>query len=414
MIHSSPSFQWTSQRVQNMPSSIFHTIDKAKAKARQERAIIDLSIGSSDLAPPRVAIEALAAAVQDERTYGYCLHAGTQPLRQAITTWYAKRFPEAPTLDSDAHALSLIGSQEGFIHLLLATTDVGDTILLPDPYYPIYKGAIALAGLQEYSMPLQAEHNFLPRLEAIPSAVAQRAKVMVLSYPNNPTSAVADEAFFQRAIDFCLEHHILLIHDFPYLEMCFDGYRAPSILSIPRALETAVEFYSASKSFHMSGFRLGWVLGNPEALNALQKAKSVIDFNQYLGIQKAVIAALEAYDGSEDRITLKQRRDVLVSALAAEGWHIPTPKATMFAWAKLPENVIRYYERQKEATGLAPCVAFCLELIAETGVCTSPGSAFGTQGYGYLRFALVQPPEVLRAAAQAIGKKFRSLAEKGA
>ena len=381
---------FASRRTQKMPESVFDTLDRAKARARRAgKEIIDLSIGSSDVAPPAVALKALRDATYRPETYGYCLFSGTEPLRRAVSNWTARRFSWVP--DPETQVLSLIGSQEGLAHLLFATTDPGDLILAPDPGYPSYYGAMMLAGLELARMPLLEENGYLPDLNAVPAETARRAKVMILSYPNNPTAATAPEAFLQEAITFCLEHGILLIHDFPYADMVYGDYRAPSVLTQPGALGTAVELYSASKSFHMGGFRIGWAVGNADALSALAKVKGAVDFNQYLGIQAAAVAALESAEADVKRAakTFQTRRDALVETLNAAGWPTPLPQASMYVWTRLPR-------------GYPDSFSFALTLTEATGVCVAPGRAFGEQGEGYVRFALVREPEVLARAAARI------------
>ncbi len=247
------SNRFASKRVQAMPESVFATMDRAKARAQARGLeIIDLSIGSSDVAPPVVALAALRAATHNPETYGYCLHTGTGPLRRAVSAWTARRFGFAP--DPETQVLPLIGSQEGFANLLLATTDPGDLILAPDPGYPSYYGAIALAGLELARMPLLEPNGYLPDLSTISSETSRRAKILLISYPNNPTAAVATDAFMREVVAFCRAHTILLVHDFPYVDTVYGDYRAPSVLMQMGALDTAVELYSASKSFHMGGF----------------------------------------------------------------------------------------------------------------------------------------------------------------
>lgn len=338
--------RFTSRRVGAMPESVFDRMDAAKAAVRASgREVIDLSIGSSDLPPPAEALAALRIAVDDPATHGYCLASGTEPLRRAAVAWHHDRY--GTDLDPEGHALALIGSQEGFAHLLWAVADAGDAVLLPDPGYPSYLGAATAAGLGVIPVPLRAEHGFLPDLAAIPPADARRAEALVLNYPNNPTAGVADEAFFDHAIAFCTEYDLLLVHDFPYVDTV-DGERcAPSVLARPGGLEVAVELYSASKSFHMGGFRVGWALGHPDAIAALARAKGAIDFNPYLGIQRALVAALA-------RPREAARRD--------------------------------------EA------------LVQETGVALAPGRAFGRQGEGYVRFALVRDEATLRRAAESAAR----------
>ncbi len=378
--------RWASNRVRAMPESVFNVMDRAKrAAAAKGLSLIDLSIGSSDLLPPQVALEALREATHDPATYGYCLPSRTLPLREAVSQWFARRY--SLPLEPETQVLPLIGSQEGFANLLLAVTDPGDLVLAPDPGYPSYYGAIALAGLELATMPLLAENDFLPDLNVIPGATAARAEVMVLSYPNNPTAAAASDDFFQEAVDWCLAHHVLLVHDFPYVDTVYGGYRAPSVLTQRGALDTAIELYSCSKSFHMGGFRMGWAAGNADAVAALAQAKSAIDFNQYLGMQRAAVAALDAGEAAlrEAARTFGARRDALVGALNAAGLPTPLPKASMYVWTRLP-------------AGLDDSFKFAVSLAEETGVLLAPGRAFGEEGEGYVRFALVQPPGRLREA----------------
>ena len=382
--------RWASRRVRNMPASMFNTMDAAKCQARSRGLeIIDLSLGSSDLPAPDSAVEVLSHAIRASETHGYCMHSGTRPLREAATGWYNRRY--GGTLDADRNIQVLIGSQEGFAHLLLGVTDPGDTILLPDPGYPSYFGAVALAGLEVMTVPLLEERSFLPDLTAISSDAARRARVMALSYPNNPTSAVASREFFQQAIDFCRANEILLVHDFPYVDMVYGDYEAPSVLALPGGMETAVELYSCSKSYHMGGFRVGWAAGNPDAIEALAQVKGAIDFNPYLGIQRAAVAALNL-PRAETRRTARvfeERRDVLVGALNDVGWKTRLPLASMYVWSRLPGGLTDSYE-------------FAINLVLETGVCLAPGRAFGERGEGFVRIALVREPDALQRAVRHI------------
>ena len=380
--------RFASKRARAMPESVFYKMDRAKARARAKGLeIIDLSIGSSDVAPPAAALAALRQATDDPETYGYCLHTGTGELRRAVASWIDGHF--GLSVDPETQVLPLIGSQEGLANLLLATTDPGDLILAPDPGYPSYYGAIALAGLELQTMPLREANGYLPDLGAIPEDVARRAKVLLISYPNNPTAAVAPEAFMRAVVAFCQQHEILLVHDFPYVEMVYGDYRAPSVLTQPGGMATAVELYSASKSFHMGGFRIGWAVGNEEALAALAKVKSAVDFNQYLGIQRAAVVALTSAAPITRAAahTFETRRDVLVEALNASNWPTPLPQASMYAWTRLPP-------------GLQDSFVFSLALAEATGVCLAPGRAFGEEGEGFVRFALVREPEALLRAVQ--------------
>ena len=369
-----------------MPQSVFAVMDEAKAKAQVKGLeLIDLSIGSSDLAPPEAALEALREATYDPATYGYCLHRCTRPLREGVARWYGERF--AKRIDPETEVLPLIGSQEGLANLLFATTDPGDTVLLPDPAYPSYFGAVAAAGLDVVTLPLLEENDFLPDLSALTSEAARQARVLVISYPNNPTAAVATEAFMAEAVSFCIDNDTLLIHDFPYVDTVFGDYEAPSILTQRGGMEVGVELFSASKSFHMGGFRIGWAVGNRDAIAALAQLKGAIDFNQYLGIQRAALAALEQprTKTRQDARVFEARRDELVSILNASGWETPLPQASMYVWTRLP-------------AGLTDSFAFTVCLAEATGVCLAPGRAFGERGEGFVRFALVREPEALSRA----------------
>lgn len=371
-----------------MPDSVFYRMDRAKARARAKGLeIIDLSIGSSDVAPPAAALSALRQATEDPATYGYCLHTGTGELRRAVSSWMEGHF--GLRVDPETQVLPLIGSQEGLANLLLATTDPGDLILAPDPGYPSYYGAMALAGLELHTMPLREASGYLPDLRAIPPDTARRAKILLISYPNNPTAATAPETFMQEVVAFCQQHAILLVHDFPYVEMVYGDYCAPSVLTQPGGMATAVELYSASKSFHMGGFRIGWAVGNEDALAALAKVKSAVDFNQYLGIQRAAVAALTSANAVTRAAarTFETRRDALVAALNEADWATPLPQASMYVWTRLPP-------------GVRDSFAFALALAEETGVCLAPGRAFGEEGEGFVRFALVREPAVLSQAVR--------------
>ncbi len=373
-----------------MPDSVFAVMDDAKDyAAKKGLEVIDLSLGSSDLNPPLAAIEALQKAVVDKKTYSYCLHSCTEAFRREAANWYQRKFDKK--IDPMTEVLSLIGSQEGMANLLLATTNPGDTVLMPDPGYPAYFGAVAIAQLQIAKMPLLAENDFLVDFTKIDAELAKKAKAMVINYPGNPTAGVADDSFMQEAVDFCLENQILLIHDFPYVDMVFAGYKAPSILKQKGGIDTGIELFSTSKSFHMGGFRMGWAIGNSDAIAALKKIKSAIDFNQYLGIQRAAMEAMKAPKSKliADAEIYQSRRDILVELLNENGWKVSLPKASMYVWAKLPK-------------GLTDSFAFCVNLAKSTGVSLAPGRGFGEGGEGYVRFALVKEPEVLKTAVAKI------------
>lgn len=358
-------------------------MDAAKERARAAgHSVIDLSIGSSDQSPPEAALEALREATRDPATYRYPLFSDTRPLREAAATYLQRRF--GLVIDADTEVLPLIGAQEGLAHLLLAVTDPGDTLLLPDPCYPPYLGAAAVAGLNVLTLPLLPERGFLPDLAAVPADVRPRA--LLLNYPNNPTSAVADAAFFAGAAAWCRSRGALLIHDHPYAELTFGTYRAPSALEA--GLEGAVELHSLSKTHHLGGFRVGFAVGDRQAIAALARVKGAVDFHPYLGIQRAATAALSLPDeaGRAGAQLFQQRRDTLVPALRHLGWEVALPQASMYVWARVP--------------GLEDSVAYAVRAAETTGVLLNPGRAFGKRGEGFVRFALVQPPEVLVEAAR--------------
>lgn len=366
-----------------MPGSVFALMDAAKGRARAAgRSIIDLSIGSSDQAPPEPALDALREATRDPQTYRYPLFSDTRPLREAAAAYLERRFGLG--LDAETELLPLIGAQEGLAHLLLAVTDPGDTLLLPDPCYPPYLGAAAVAGLNVVTLPLLPERGFLPDLDAVPEDVRPRA--LLLNYPNNPTSAVADAAFFREATAWCRARGTLLIHDHPYAELTFGDYRAPSALEA--GTEGVVELHSLSKTHHLGGFRVGFAAGDRHAVAALARVKGAVDFHPYLGIQRAAAVALGLPDevGRAGARIFEARRDALVPALREIGWEVELPQASMYAWARVP--------------GLLDSVAYAVRAAETTGVAISPGRAFGQQGEGFVRFALVQPPTVLAEAAR--------------
>jgi aspartate/methionine/tyrosine aminotransferase len=384
-----------SQRLNSLEANVFADMDRAKAQARAAgRSIIDLSLGSSDLPTASQVTETIAKAVQDPSTHGYLLFDGTQKFRQAVARWYERKY--AMAVDPDLEVLPLIGSQEGTAHLPLAILNPGDYALLLDPGYPSHAGGVHLAGGLIHCLPLLAEHGFLPKLAEVPPDVLTQARMLVLSYPHNPTAAIAPLEFFQTAVAFCQQHNLVLVHDFPYGDLVFDGQMAPSIFQADPAKSCSIEFFTMSKSYNMGGFRVGYAIGNRQLIAALRKIKAVVDFNQYRGILDGAAVALgddgQAIAATVD--TFRERRDVFVSALQAIGWPVPSPGATMYIWAALPE---------RWAKG---SMAFCQELVAATGVAASPGVGFGPAGEGYVRFALVHPPTVLQAAVKRIADFF--------
>lgn len=385
------------KRLEPLQSNVFADMDQAKTRARAAgRTIIDLSLGSSDLPAQPHVLEAIAQSLPDPSTHGYLLFHGTQAFRQAAATWYTQKFGVA--VDPETEVLPLIGSQEGTAHLPLAILNPGDFALLQDPGYPSHAGGVYLASGQIYLMPLKAEQGFLPVFEDIPAHVLAQSRMMVLSYPHNPTTAIAPLAFFQTAVAFCQQHDLVLVHDFPYPDFVFDGVQPPSVLQADRNKTVSIEFFTMSKSYNMGGFRVGYAIGNAALIRALRQVKAAVDFNQYRGILNGAIAALTGDQAgvSAGVEIFRQRRDAFVQALHTIGWQVPSPVATMYVWAKLPEP------------WSTNSVQFCTQLVEATGVAVSPGAGFGKSGEGYVRFALVHDPEILQAAVARMADFLRS------
>ncbi|QLE54114.1 LL-diaminopimelate aminotransferase [Nostoc sp. TCL26-01] len=388
-------------RIQPLKSNVFADMDRAKAIALAAgRDLIDLSLGSSDLPAEAHVLEAIAKSLYDPSTHGYLLFNGTREFRQAAADWYAQKF--GVTVDPETEVLPLIGSQEGTAHLPLALLNPGDFALLLDPGYPSHAGGVYLASGQIYPMPLQAENDFLPVFTDIPTSVLAQSRMMVLSYPHNPTAAIAPLSFFKEAVAFCQQHNIALVHDFPYVDLVFAGNGdwekpsslVPSILQADLDKSVSIEFFTLSKSYNMGGFRIGYAIGNAQLIQALRQIKAAVDFNQYRGILHGAIAALSGpQTGVQTAVaTFRQRRDTFIDALHRIGWYVPTPKATMYIWAKLPPH---WHQNSIE---------FCTQLVKQTGVAASPGAGFGKSGEGYVRFALVHEPSILETAVERIAE----------
>ncbi|MEH2175168.1 LL-diaminopimelate aminotransferase [Nostoc sp.] len=401
------------KRLQPLKSNVFADMDRAKAVALAAgREVIDLSLGSSDLPAEAHVIEAIAQSLHDRSTHGYLLFNGTQGFREAAANWYEQKF--GIKVDPQTEVLPLIGSQEGTAHLPLAILNPGDFALLLDPGYPSHAGGVYLASGQIYPMPLLAENGFLPVFADIPAPVLAQSRMMVLSYPHNPTAAIAPLSFFQEAVAFCQQHNLVLVHDFPYVDLVFgetgeqrsrgaEEQRSrgeslmlnapslvPSILQADPEKSVSIEFFTLSKSYNMGGFRIGYAIGNAQLINALRQVKAAVDFNQYRGILNGAIAALTGPQSGVKSavITFQRRRDAFINALHRIGWNVPTPEATMYIWAKLPSP---WSENSVE---------FCTQLVKQTGVAVSPGAGFGKSGEGYVRFALVHEPPLLEIAVE--------------
>ena len=383
-----------SKKLAGLQSVVFAELDKIKEQVATEGiSVIDLSIGSPDRPPAPHVYRALKEAIDNLGNYGYPASKGSAELRETIAWWYQNRFNV--TLDPEKEILVLMGSQDGLGHIPLAYLDPGDIALIPDPGYPVYSAGVILAGGEVYAMPLKEQNGFLPDLGRIPETIADKAKMMIINYPNNPVAAIADSQFFQRIVDFATKYGILVCHDSAYSELAFDGYRPPSLLETPGAKEVGIEFHSVSKTYNMAGCRLGFVVGCADAIEALTRIKSNMDYGVFLPIQKAGIAALR---GPQELIEANvacymARRDLLINGLAEAGWQVDKPKATMFVWAKLPSG----YTSSKK---------FAEEVLQKTGVAMVPGVAFGQEGEGYVRIALVQEEKQIIEATRRIRSNF--------
>jgi LL-diaminopimelate aminotransferase len=383
-------FAEPAKRLSGLGSAIFSEMDELRKEVENKGIqIINLGIGSPDRAPAPHVIEALTKGVNAEFNYGYTLTQGIDELKTAIVNWYYKRFQVE--LDPDTEVLSLMGSQDGLAHIYTAFINPGDLALIPDPGYPIYTAGLLLAGGEKYPLALTADNNYLPDLDKLPLEVVRRAKLMFLNYPNNPLAATADLDFFYKVVEFAKEHQIIVCHDNAYSELAYDGYRPPSLLQVPGAKEVGVEFHSVSKTYNLAGCRLGFVVGNAQVIRSLSVVKSNIDYGVFKPVQLAAVAAL---NGPQDTVVdnaaaYQARRDALVDGLASAGWQIPKPKASMFIWAPLPK-------------GHHSSMEFAAQLLKATGVLVIPGVAFGEQGEGYVRIALVQDTSLLLEAVSRV------------
>jgi len=370
-----------SDKIKNLPPYLFKAIDVLKKRAFEKKLdVIDLGMGNPDLPTPEHIVGRLCDTVlHHPRTHRYPQAKGMPKFRKAVANWYKKRF-DVP-LDPESEVMALIGSKEGIAHMYMAWLNPEDVALIPSPCYPVHYNGVILAGAQVHTMPLLRENNFLPDLGAIPDKVLKRAKLLVLNYPNNPTTAVVEDfSFYKDVIAFAKKHGLIVVHDAAYSEITFDGYRAPSFLQFPGAGEVGVEFHSFSKTYNMAGWRVGWACGNSEYLGALEKFKSYLDYGVPTFLQLAGTVALESPQEciAEAVKEYARRRDYFTKGLQKLGWDFVMPKATMYVWAKIPE--------QFASLGSLP---FAELLIDKTGIACAPGIGFGNYGEGYVRFALV-------------------------
>lgn len=378
------------QRMDAIPPYFFAQLGRRIAALRAEgHDVIRMDMGSPDLAPADHILQALVQSARNPDHHGYTPFGGTDSFKRAVADYYSQRF--GVELEPAQEVLGLIGSKEGLFHVAQSFVNPGDVVLVPDPGYPVYTTGARFAGGEVHYMPLLAENDFLPDLEAIPDSIRERAKLMWLNYPNNPTGATAELTFFERAVAFARENQILLCHDAPYMEVCFDGYQAHSALEVQGAREVVVEFNSLSKSYNMAGWRLGMAVGETNALEAMYTLKSQVDTSHFRAALDAGVAALEGDQGwlEERNRTYQQRRDLVIEALRAAGLIVDPPAAAMYVWARLPET--------EESAA-----AYCERMLDEIGVSITPGSAFGDTGEGYVRVSLATPTEKVKQAMDRI------------
>lgn len=382
-----------SERLRRIGAYLFADLDRKKEELQAKGVdVISLAIGDPDLPTPTHIIAALEKGARDPRTHQYPPYAGTLEFRKAAATWFATRF--GVTLDPQHQVLALIGSKEGLAHLPWATLNPGEVALIPDPGYPVYRSATIMAEGDPVAVPLTAERRFLPDFEQIPTDLARRARLLFLNYPNNPTGAIADLEFFARAVAFARRHGLLLVHDNSYSEIAYDGYRPPSVLEVDGAIDVAIELHSLSKSYNMTGWRIGFAVGNPDAIKALGTVKTNVDSGVFVAVQQAGIAALL---GPQDVIAptiarYRARRNRLVDALRGVGWQPPAPKATLYVWMPTPNG--------------GSSVAFAAEVLERTGVVITPGVGYGSCGEGYVRLSLTTPDDRLDEALARIRRAY--------
>ena len=382
-------------RIRRLPPYLFAEVNEMKAAARARgEDIIDLGMGNPDLPTPQHIVDKLKETADNKRAHGYSTSRGIPGLRRALAAYYERRF--GVDIDPETEAVVTLGSKEGLANLAQAITAPGDTILVPNPSYPIHPYGFMIAGASVRHMPMGPEHDFMTELSNAVQHSVPKPTAVILCYPSNPTAEVVDLAFYKEVVDFCRKHDIWILSDLAYAEIYFDGNPPPSILQIPEAREIAVEFTSMSKTYSMAGWRVGFAAGNKDLVGALTRVKSYLDYGAFTPIQVAAVAAL---NGPQDcveyhRNTYQKRRDILIEGLDAAGWPVPSPKASMFAWAPLPE-----------AFKPMGSMAFTKLLLEHAKVAVSPGAGFGEYGEGYVRIGLVENEHRIRQAIRNI-KKF--------
>lgn len=384
-------------RIKRLPPYVFNVTGELKLAARRRgEDIIDFSMGNPDQPTPRHIVDKLVETVQRPDTHGYSVSKGITRLRKAICNWYQTRY--GVELDPDSEAIVTIGSKEGIAHLALATLERGDIVLVPNPSYPIHIYGPVIAGADIRHVPMHAGVDFFEALEQSIKDTYPKPKMLIVNFPSNPTTQCVDLAFFERLIAIAKEHDIWVVHDLAYADIVFDGYKAPSILQVPGARDIAVEFFTMSKSYNMAGWRVGYMVGNRDLVNALARMKSYHDYGTFTPIQVASIIALE---GPQDcvenvRLVYQGRRDVLWSGMNAMGWQVDKPQATMYIWAPIPEPY--------KAMG---SLEFSKKLLMDGKVAVAPGTGFGHYGDGHVRFALIENEARTRQAIRTIKEMFR-------
>jgi len=377
------------QRINQLPPYLFAEIDRSKRAALARGVdLIDLGIGDPDIPTPSVVVEKLMEGASKPVNHRYPNSSGMAEFRQAVAAWYQSRFNVK--LDAANEVVSLIGSKEGIGNMAVAFVDPGDVVLVASPCYPVYHIGTAFNGGKNYFLPLKKENHFLPDLDSVPAEVAKQAKLLWINYPNNPTAAVADKDFYLRVIDFANKYNVIVCHDAAYTEMGFDGYRPMSFLELDGAREVGIEFHSLSKTFNMTGWRIGMAVGNAELVGGLAQAKSNLDSGIFQAVQEAGIEALKLGDTivAPSRNIYQERRDILVDGLRAVGLECDKPKATFYLWVSCPKGL--------------SSAQFTAKLLDEAGVVTTPGNGFGDAGEGYVRFTVCVDKERLREVAERI------------
>ncbi len=385
-------------RMKRLPPYVFAQVNDLKMRFRREgRDIIDLGMGNPDLRTPQHIVDKLVEASLKPHNHRYSASRGITKLRHAIANWYARRY--GVDIDPETEAVVTIGAKEGLSHLVLAMISPGDVVLVPNPTYPIHPYSVVISGGDVRSVPIDHNRNFLEDLENAVRQTWPRPKMLIISFPHNPTTMVIDKTFFEKIVDFAKENRLIVLHDFAYADLTFDGYRAPSFLEVPGAKDIGVEFFSMSKSYSMAGWRVGFCVGNRHIIHALTRIKSYLDYGIFQPIQIAAIIALNGDQSCVQEIvdTYRSRRDALIRGLNRIGWHVDPPKATMFVWARIPEK----YRSMGS-------VEFSKFLIEEAEVAVSPGLGFGEYGDEYVRFALVENEHRIRQAIRNMRKLFNN------